>query len=388
MPSRLLPLFLLLLGTGALAQPWSAGVDVFAPVQPALPLARGIDTEHERTYAFAARVERKLTPQISVGGSAGYRYSESLNTLFTDPDLVIEDKLTTLSAGPFVRYERPLGPLNGVAEFAIDGGLLLLGGKTRGLNSSWEASQGYTGFTVAATPRLGLTYAPADRFRVELLAGYRFGYASIETMVGQEEEPCTVNPDYCGPLFDWRSVDHAGTYGGLDVSLGVRYAWHPPRPREASAPGVQGRRPDMQDRPPVVQSRQAVYVEAGGSGIFYSLNFEHDLGGAPGGLYARIGGSVLPPFPGSEGGFALGTVALGAVPSGEARRFVPEISAGLVAVTSDSEIVPTVSAGFRLVRPRWFARFVVTVFQPKDRRDYATGRETYLLPGLSVGVPF
>ncbi|MEP0548247.1 MAG: hypothetical protein ABJF88_15025 [Rhodothermales bacterium] len=365
-------LSLLLLGTAALAQPWSAGVDVFAPVQPALPLARGIDTEHSRTYAFAARVGRKLTPQISVGGSAGYRYSESLNTLFADPNLLIEDKLTTLSAGPFVRYERPLGPLAGIGEFAIDGGLLLLGGKTQGLGFH-EATQNYTGFALAATPRLGLAYAPAGRFRLELLAGYRFGYASIGTMIGEEEEPCTVTPDYCGPRFDWRRVDHAGTYGGLDVSLGVRYAWHPPRPREASSP--------------VVPGRHAFYAEAGGSGIFYSLNYEHDLGGAPGGLHVRIGGSVLPPFPGSDGGFALGTVALGAVPSGEVRRFVPEISAGLVAVTSDSEVVPTVSAGFRLVRPRWFARFVVTAFQPKDRRDYATGRETLFLPGVSVGVP-
>lgn len=373
MPSRLLPLFLLLLGTGALAQPWSAGVDVFAPVQPALPLARGIDTEHERTYALAARVGRELTPQISVGGSAGYRYSESLNTLFADPDLLIEDKLTTLSAGPFVRYERPLGPLNGVGEFAIDGGLLLLGGKTQGLNSSWEASQGYTGFTVAATPRLGLAYAPADRFRVELLAGYRFGYASIETMIGQEEEPCTVNPDYCGPLFDWRSVDHAGTYGGVDVSLGVRYAWHPPRARDVSTPGV--------------PRRHGLYVEAGGSGLAYSLNYEHDLGGAPGGLHLRLGGSVLPAFPGGGSGFALGTVALGVVTPGEARRLVPEASAGLVAITSDSEVVPTFSAGFRLVRPRWFARLVATVIRPKDRGDYATGRVTHILPGLSFGVP-
>lgn len=375
MMTRLLPFLFLSLSTAALAQPWSAGVDVFAPAQPALPLARGIDTDHERTYAVAARIGRKLTPHVSVGGSAGYRYSESLNTFFVDPDFLIEDKLTLLSAGPFVRYERPFGLMTGIGEFAVDGGLLLLGGKTRGLNGFWETTQSFSGLALAATPRLGLAYAPANRFRVELLVGYQLGYTSIETLIGEENEPCTVEPDFCDPPYDTRRVNHQGTYSGIDVSLSVRYAWHP---RRASAA------PPPPSGPP---RRHALYIEAGGSGLFYSLNYEHDLSGAPGGLYARIGGSVLPPFPGSEGGFAIGTVALGAVASGEARRFAPEVSAGLLFASSDSEVVPTVSAGLRLVRPRWFVRLVVTTLHPKARGDYDTGRDTYLLPGLSVGVP-
>lgn len=354
---------------GASAQPWSAGVEVFAPVQPALPLARGIDTDHEHTYAFAARIGRTVSPPVSVGGSVGYRYSESLNTIFVDPDFLVQDKLGMLSVGPFVRYERPVGTLIGIGEFALDGGILFLGGKTRGLNEFYEVSQNYMGYSVTATPRLGLAYAPADRVRVELLASYRLGFVSIETMTGDEEESCTA----CGPRFDWRREDRAGLSGGFDLSLGVRYALRRSTPRDAATPAS--------------PRRHALYTEAGGSALFFSINYEHDLIGAPGGLYARLGGGGFPGFPGQGSGFGIGTVALGAVAPGEARRLAPEISVGLVALTTESEIVPTISAGFRLVRPRWFMRIVATTLHPKARGDYETGRDTYLLPGLSVGVP-
>lgn len=342
-----------------------AGVDLAAPIRSAVPLARGTSSERASEFAITGRLGRRVAPGLTVGGTVGYRYGRARHTFDADPASLIEDKVTILSLGPFVRYEHAVGPLSAVGEVAADGGVLFLGGKTVGLPFH-EISQNSIGYALSATPRAGFSFAPARRLRVELLAGYRLGLAAAEVRLGQQQPP--------GTYFYTRSEDRTDLYGGLEIAVGARYAWNaPPSPTPApSAP------------PP---SQNAIYVEAGGACVAYSINYEYDLNGAPGGLRARFGGSVVPGIPGGGDGFFLGTLALHLVGKGDARSLVPEGGAGFVFGPSTEGAIPTLSLGLRLQRPTWFARLVATALFPPDVRDYATGRETLVLPGVSIGMP-
>lgn len=343
-----------------------AGADLAVPLQASFPFARGTSSEYTSAFSISGRVGRRVTKDLMVGGMLGYRFGRARHAFDAEPASLIEDKVTILSAGPFVRYEHNFGSLSALGEFVAEGGVLVLGGSTVGL-PYWEISQNFTGYAFAATPRAGFAFEPVGRLHVELLVGYRVGFAASHVLVGQQQPP--------GTYFYTRRDHVADLYGGLEIAVGARYGWNAPPPSPAPTPS------------PPPSSRSAIYIEAGGTCVFYSINYEYDFDSAPGGLRARIGGSVVPNIPGGGGGFILGTLALNLVAPGDARSLVPEGGAGFVFGPGTEGAIPTLSFGFRLQRPTWFARFVATALFPEDVGDYATGRETVLLPGVSVGMP-
>jgi hypothetical protein len=140
------------------------------------------------------------------------------------------------------------------------------------------------------------------------------------------------------------------------------------------------------------QRASSIFLELGGNGVFYSVNYDTRFADTPNGLGMKIGGAVMY---GNDAGYFV-PVSLNYL-IGRQKHFL-EVGGGGVGIFSNNSggnpikrVFPTAILVYRyqpIERGFLFRVGLAPVFAPEEKNSYISAKLFWLLPGVSFGYKF
>jgi hypothetical protein len=140
------------------------------------------------------------------------------------------------------------------------------------------------------------------------------------------------------------------------------------------------------------QRASSIFLELGGNGVFYSVNYDTRFADKPNGLGMKIGGAVMY---GNDAGYFVPASLNYLI--GKQKHFL-EIGSGGVGIfyknsagNATQRVFPTATLVYRyqpIERGFLFRIGLAPVFAPQENNSYLSAKIFWLLPGVSLGYKF